>query len=133
MSKPRNPNARAGKKWHKTATAYKAQCKARREPCWLCPPDGPPIEYDAEPGADLGFELDHAVPVSQRPDLMWVESLFRASHRACNRSRGARAPQPQPPPPEGFGRWVKADWPGSPAEQAAGERFHAQRRRRGLQ
>ncbi len=106
----RPDTARAGKRWHAVATAFKARCKARREPCWLCPPDGAPIEYDAELGADLGFELDHRIPVSQRPDLMWVESNYAASHRACNRSRGNRAPKPQPSPPAGFGRWVVADW-----------------------
>ena len=131
--KPPPNTRRAGEKWHKTATRFKDRCRRRKEPCWICLPDGPPIDYDAEPGAHLGFELDHAQSVRDRPDLMWVESNYRASHLTCNRSRGARAPKPQPPPPPEFGRWVKPDnWPCHPADIAAAERLWAERRRRGL-
>ncbi len=130
---PRDPTARAGKKWNQVARAFKERCRLRGERCWLCPPDGPPIEYDAAPYAHLGFELDHAQSVSDRPDLMWIETNFRASHRSCNRSRGARAPQQDPNPPSPFGTWVKPSLRQSPEAEAAALRMQADHdRRRGL-
>lgn len=58
--------------------------------CWLC---GQRIDYDAAPGTSEGsHELDHAVPVSQAPDLQEEPSNFRHAHRRCNAARGNRAP-----------------------------------------
>ena len=58
--------------------------------CWLC---GQRIDYDAAPGtSEDSHELDHAVPVSQAPDLQEEPSNFRHAHRRCNAARGNRAP-----------------------------------------
>lgn len=58
--------------------------------CWLC---GQRIDYDAAPGTtDDSHELDHAVPVSEAPDLQEEPSNFRHAHRRCNAARGNRAP-----------------------------------------
>ena len=108
MTRKPPPNTRrAGSKWFKTANAFKERCRRRSEPCWIC---GEEILYDADPGAQLGFELDHRIPVRDRPDLMWVQANFEASHQVCNRSRGARTPQPDPHPEPPFGRWVRPSW-----------------------
>lgn len=58
--------------------------------CWLC---GQRIDYDAAPGtSEDSHELDHAVPVSEAPDLQEEPSNFRHAHRRCNAARGNRAP-----------------------------------------
>lgn len=58
--------------------------------CWLC---GERIDYDATAGStDDSHELDHAIPVSERPDLQEDQGNFRHSHKACNRERSNSAP-----------------------------------------
>ena len=54
--------------------------------CWIC---GQPIDYTLEPSsADTSWEPDHVQPVHMRPDLELDLNNIKASHRACNRSRG---------------------------------------------
>ena len=54
--------------------------------CWIC---GQPIDYSLEPSsADTSWEPDHVQPVHMRPDLELDLNNIKASHRACNRSRG---------------------------------------------
>lgn len=58
--------------------------------CWICKGR---IDYAAPPGSsDLSHELDHYFPVSSHPELQHDPANFRHSHRRCNRSRGAGAP-----------------------------------------
>ena len=54
--------------------------------CWIC---GQPIDYSLAPSsADNSWEPDHVQPVAKRPDLELDLNNIKASHRACNRSRG---------------------------------------------
>lgn len=71
--------------------------------CWIC---GERIDYDALPGStEQSHELDHAIPVSERPDLQEDPSNFRHSHSICNRRRSNKAPLPS------LGEAVPAWWP----------------------
>ena len=57
-----------------------------RAVCWIC---GQPIDYSIAPSsADNSWEPDHVQPVAKRPDLELDLNNIKASHRACNRSRG---------------------------------------------
>lgn len=57
-----------------------------RAVCWIC---GQPIDYSIAPSsADNSWEPDHVQPVHMRPDLELDLNNIKASHRACNRSRG---------------------------------------------
>src|SRR5271165_1467974 len=85
--------------WTKYKQDFKARCKAAHQPCWLC---HQPIKYDAPPLTKDAFELDHAVPVSQRPDLEYDPANARPSHSSCNRRRQAKAA-----PRRG---WQPANW-----------------------
>ena len=54
--------------------------------CWIC---GQPIDYSLAPSsADSAWEPDHVQPVHMRHDLELDLNNVKASHRACNRSRG---------------------------------------------
>lgn len=59
--------------------------------CWICRQR---IDYDAEPGStEDSHELDHVLPVSQRPELQEDPTNFAHAHRRCNGHRGASAPR----------------------------------------
>ena len=75
---------------YKTLRAeFKRQCKARQSPCWLC---GKPIDYTLPKEHPEVFNVDHAIPKSERNDLAEDPANFRPSHRVCNERRGASAP-----------------------------------------
>lgn len=58
--------------------------------CWIC---GQRIDYYVPAGTtDDSHELDHATPVSQRPDLQEDPNNFRHAHKRCNRERSDSAP-----------------------------------------
>ena len=48
------------------------------------------IDYRVEWPDDEAFELDHLYHVSTHPEFAEDPAGFRASHRACNRKRGAK-------------------------------------------
>ena len=57
--------------------------------CWL---DDQAIDYRLKFPHPLSFSLDHAIPVTERPDLMLDENNFRPSHMDCNSRRGTDEP-----------------------------------------
>ena len=68
---------------------FKRKCKARNTPCWLC---GKPIDFDLPHTHPDAFNLDHAIPKSERNDLAEDPTNFRASHKVCNERRGNSDP-----------------------------------------
>jgi hypothetical protein len=94
---------RAGDKWHKFATAYKARCKAQNLPCAKCEL---PIDYDAEAFTPRAFECGHKISVRARPDLIYSHNNVQPEHCACNRSNRKRDPEPPPL----HNRWVRPSW-----------------------
>lgn len=69
---------------------FRSTSKARNSPCWLC---GKAIDYSADRGHPDSFNVDHAVPISERLDLAEDPRNFRPSHRVCNERRGNHAPR----------------------------------------
>lgn len=55
--------------------------------CWLC---AQPIDMDLPPRHPLAWSLDHAIPLSVRPDLALDEGNAREAHLGCNARKGAR-------------------------------------------
>lgn len=89
---------------------YRRLCTKQRAlllPCWLC---GGDIRYDIT-GPLAGrhrdaFTLDHAEPVSKRPDLLLDPANARSAHRRCNSSRGNRTTvRPKTAPQRASRRW----------------------------
>jgi len=76
---------------YKTLRAdFRRKCRINDLPCWLC---GKPIDYQLPKEHHESFNLDHAVPRSERPDLAEDPTNFRPSHRVCNERRGTAAPE----------------------------------------
>ena len=70
--------------------------------CWLCKGR---VDYTAAPNTTPdSHNLDHAIPVDDRPDLQDDTDNFRHAHSDCNARRGKRAPSP------GLGAQVPAWW-----------------------
>lgn len=65
------------------------KCKANNVPCWLC---SKPIDYTLPYKHPEAFNLDHAIPLSVRPELADDHNNFRSSHAVCNSRRGADEP-----------------------------------------
>ncbi len=79
----------------KDRDAFKAECKDRRDPCWLCGMSH--IDYDAphdDYKNDDRFQLDHFYPVSTFPELQHDPTNFRPSAAGCNRERSNGSPRP---------------------------------------
>ncbi|MYV58031.1 HNH endonuclease [Streptomyces sp. SID3212] len=58
--------------------------------CWIC---GAPIDLvlsARDPNHAMAWTLDHAIPLSIRPDLSLEPSNHREAHRKCNSSKGNR-------------------------------------------
>lgn len=68
---------------------FRDKCKANNVPCWLC---GKPIDYTLAYQHPECFNLDHAIPLSQRPELADDYNNFRPAHRVCNERRGTNEP-----------------------------------------
>lgn len=83
--------------WRKLAASFKAASRRQDSPCWICHQQ---IDYQAPPQAPEAFEADHYHPRATHPHLALDPTNLRASHSACNRSRGTDQP----------GTWHQADW-----------------------
>lgn len=58
--------------------------------CGIC---GQPIDYMLEPSScDLAYEPDHIATFAKHPEKELDLQNIRASHRKCNRARGAVGP-----------------------------------------
>jgi 5-methylcytosine-specific restriction endonuclease McrA len=82
----------AGRSTHRYKTLrseFRSRCKARNVACWLC---GKTIDYSLPHTHPDSFNVDHAIPVSQRRDLAEDTRNLRAAHRVCNERRGNEEP-----------------------------------------
>lgn len=85
-------STRAG---NKAKAEFKAACKKRNAPCWLCRQAN--IDYDAawdDWSNPSRFERDHVKPVSLFPELEDDPSNWEASHAGCNNERKNKPPRP---------------------------------------
>lgn len=80
---------RSSRRYKELRTAYRAECQSKALRCWLCQD---PIDYTLPREHPECFNLDHALPVSQRPDLLLDPANFRPSHKVCNERRGDDEP-----------------------------------------
>ena len=87
---------RSTRRYRKLRAAFREECRTHVNPdgsvgapCWL---DGLPINYSLPREHPESFNLDHAYPVSERPDLAEDPANFRPSHRHCNEERGDDEP-----------------------------------------
>ncbi|HLU99148.1 MAG TPA: HNH endonuclease [Thermobifida alba] len=74
----------------------RAKARLKREgsnTCWLC---GRPIDLTLPTIHPMSWTLDHAIPLSLRPDLALDPSNHREAHRRCNSIRGNRTTTPFP-------------------------------------
>ena len=80
--------------WHsRRGRSVRALCWRRdredKPACWIC---GEPIDYTAAPSSTPdSWEPDHRLPRKEHPELVLDPTNIVASHKRCNRSRGARA------------------------------------------
>ena len=81
---------RSTRRYKELRATFKRKCKANSAPCWLC---GKTIDYSLPAEHPDTFNLDHAIPRVERPDLAEDPNNFRASHRICNERRGSATPQ----------------------------------------
>ena len=60
--------------------------------CAICHGERGPIDYSAAPSSTpLSWEPDHKRPRSKWPELALDMANIQASHKVCNREKGARA------------------------------------------
>ena len=82
---------RYGSRYERERAAFKAECAARNEPCWICRNTIGPIDYvsrfDPSTKQPLLFSLDHATATTLHGAVNDRKN-FRASHLRCNSSRG---------------------------------------------
>ncbi|ERG63527.1 hypothetical protein L332_03540 [Agrococcus pavilionensis RW1] len=86
---------------HKTTRArqkakddYKAECRKRNLPCWLC---NQPIDYEAawdDWSNPSRFEREHIQPASTHPELYDEPTNWAPSHAGCNNERKNKPPRP---------------------------------------
>ena len=76
-----------GRPWRRESAAYKAECKKRNAPCWICSNTRGPIDYDAPPRTPLSFTVDHKTPTSHG-GAVTRRSNWAPAHFSCNSSRG---------------------------------------------
>lgn len=84
------------KTWDATWARLRVQCyrrdKAANAPCWICKGKEGPIDYSVRPSSTpLSYEPDHKKPRKTHPELAYDPANIGASHRKCNRRKGARA------------------------------------------
>ena len=80
---------RSSRAYRAARTAFRADCRRSSKPCWLC--QGA-IDYELPREHPESFNLDHAIPVAERPDLLVDPANFRPSHKVCNERRGNDEP-----------------------------------------
>lgn len=74
----------------------RAKARLKREGthiCWRC---GHRIDLTLDVRDAMSWTLDHAIPLSLRPDLALDPTNHREAHRRCNSARGNRLDQPAP-------------------------------------
>jgi len=97
--------------WQQLRARFKAHCRARNAPCWICvqrgaDPSFAQIDYNALPLSPNAFECDHVRPWETHPEARYLWNNLAASHSRCNRQRGKRMQTS-----EGTQQmWIKPDW-----------------------
>lgn len=69
----------------------RAEYKEANTPCYLC---GQPIDYTAPANHPNSLEIDHIIPTSKAPHLMYEANNLRPAHMSCNRAKSNNNPQP---------------------------------------
>ena len=65
---------------------------ATHAPCCICHGERGPIDYSVAPSSTpLSWEPEHIRPRSRWPELVYDMANIGASHRVCNREKGAKA------------------------------------------
>lgn len=75
------------RRYKKRRAEFRDACEKDQLPCWL-PWCGKPIDYSLRSPHPDSWSLDHAIPVSERPDLAEDPANFRPAHLTCNKQRG---------------------------------------------
>jgi 5-methylcytosine-specific restriction endonuclease McrA len=81
---------RARQRYLNQARAHHNKDGTTGDPCWLC---GQPIDYQLKFPHPRSWTLDHAIPITENPNLMLNPSNFRSAHNDCNNSRGNNNPR----------------------------------------
>ena len=76
---------RSTRRYKAQARTFRTRCADQSRPCWLC---GKPIDYSLPAAHPESFCVDHAAPISRRPELAEDPANFRPAHRDCNERRG---------------------------------------------
>ncbi|TQN30602.1 HNH endonuclease [Haloactinospora alba] len=82
-----NHNYRQGRSGRPLARAKARLKREGSNVCWLC---GRSIDVSLPSTSPMSWTLDHAIPLSVRPDLALDPSNHREAHRRCNSTRGNR-------------------------------------------
>lgn len=82
--------------WSADWARLRLQCfrrdRAAGAPCHICKGAEGPIDYSVRPSSTpLSYEPDHILPRRTHPELALAPDNIGASHRKCNRAKGARA------------------------------------------
>lgn len=80
---------RSTRRYKALAKTFRTRCASQPRACWLC---GEPIDYSLASDHPEAFCIDHAIPISKRPDLAEDQANFRPAHRDCNERRGDSDP-----------------------------------------
>lgn len=75
----------------KFSKQLREEWEAVNAPCYLC---GQPINY-AQRGTRDSLEIEHVIPTSKQPELMYDRANLRPAHLSCNRAKSDGAPQPE--------------------------------------
>lgn len=88
LDKDGRPRSR---RYKKLKAAFRDKCEEDLLPCWIADCLRP-IDYSLRSPHPESFSVDHAIPVSHRPDLAEDPENFRPSHLICNKERGTKDP-----------------------------------------
>jgi 5-methylcytosine-specific restriction endonuclease McrA len=88
-----------GHRWRRLRDRFRADCRNRRAPCWIC---RQPIDYQAPPQTPTAFEADHYKPVTTHQWLAYDYTNLRPAHVKCNRARQAK--------PDQHTGWIAPNW-----------------------
>lgn len=84
---------RSDAKFKRLRAQFRANCERTQAPCHWC---GMEIDYSLPDNSTAPdrFNLDHAKPIADFPDLAKDPGNFVASHAGCNLAKGAGLPHP---------------------------------------
>jgi 5-methylcytosine-specific restriction endonuclease McrA len=80
------PNPRHTVQWQQLRKRVIASAQYRGDSCYRC---GQPIDYTLSGRHMWGPTVDHTYSIAEHPELAYVDSLLKVSHRRCNLRYGA--------------------------------------------